>query len=805
MDTAMPDLALAGPSWLPVIDALLKSTLLLALAGAAALLLRRASAAVRHSVWTIGLAGALALPVLSLALPRWEVPVVTIEAPGAAMDVEHAAAVTGPAAPPIRRARAASREPAAARTLSPPSASAAARSARGIDPLLSAWPSSWPGRLGVLWFAGALAILGRLFLGLLAVQWMSRRTARVTDAAWLPLARTLAREVGIRSNLAFLQSDRATMPMAWGLVRPSVLMPADADAWPADRLRIVLLHELAHVRRRDCLTHVIAQLACAVHWFNPLVWMAARHARGERERACDDLVLAAGTHGPDYAEELLAIARVRRAGRFPVLVTGATLAMAHRTQLEGRLIAILDPKLPRSGVSRVRTAAATALGACAVLPLSTLQPWVYAAPAQTFEVGESVVVSLAQGTPRPEPSAAGAPAAGRTPEPGPGPEPQAAPRPTPATQPHVAPHASVAAELALAALEAISDGAAEGLVRDAVQGALEGAIGGIAAHVDQAAARREEPDPRTIAALTAALKDSDREVRATAMHALVRLRHPGIFEPLVAALKDSSADIREQAAMGLAQLRDPRAVDPLTAALSDQSASVREQVIFALGQLRDKRSAAAFAQALSKDESASVREQAAFALGQVGAAAYLDALAAALGDASASVREQAAFALGQLRDRRALEALSIALSDASASVREQAAFALGQIRDPAALDGLTIALRDAKPDIREQAAFALGQIRDARAVSPLISALKDADAEVRAQAAFALGQLDDRTAVEALVIAMRDENAEVRSQAAFALGQIGDPRAVDALTGALKDASAEVRRHAAFALGQIAR
>ena len=150
------------------------------------------------------------------------------------------------------------------------------------------------------------------------------------------------------------------MPMAWGILRPAVLMPAEADEWPIERLRIVLLHELAHVRRRDCLTHLLAQVACAVYWFHPLAWMAARRARAERERACDDLVLAAGTRGSDYAEELLQIARVMRSGRFPAVLAGATLAMAHRSQLEGRLLAILDPRIPRRGLTRLRALATSA-------------------------------------------------------------------------------------------------------------------------------------------------------------------------------------------------------------------------------------------------------------------------------------------------------------------------------------------------------------------------------------------------------------------------------------------------------------
>src|SRR4029079_5814524 len=126
-------------------------------------------------------------------------------------------------------------------------------------------------------------------------------------------AQELADDLELR-RVRFLRAANASMPMAWGIFRPSVLMPADADAWPSDRLRIVLLHELAHVKRRDCLTHLFAQMAFAAYWFNRLAWVAARHLRTERERACDDLVLATGTRGSDYADQLLDIARVMRAG-----------------------------------------------------------------------------------------------------------------------------------------------------------------------------------------------------------------------------------------------------------------------------------------------------------------------------------------------------------------------------------------------------------------------------------------------------------------------------------------------------------
>ena len=808
--------------WLPVVDVMLKVTLLFAAAGAATMALGRASAAARHLVWTLALVSALLLPVLSLALPRWQLPLLRLAAAPAVPAIEAEAPTAsdaGPiAAPPIRdRAHRggvdAVRVPSSAPAVAPEVSSARAFS--------SLAPTSVAGWLTLVWAAGALLVVARLLAGIAAVQWLRRRTAQVIDAPWLPLAIELASHVGVSRRIVFAESPAASMPMAVGIFKPSVLMPADAVRWPVERLRIVLLHELAHVKRRDCLTHALAQLACAVHWFNPLAWIAARHVRTERERACDDLVLASGTKGPDYAEELLEIARAMRSVRFPVLMTGATLAMAHRSQLEGRLMAILDPKMPRRGPSPLRSALAAAVAACALLALASLQPWTIAEAAAP---AEATAPAAHEGVASVEP-------APQLPTPTPSPSPT--PTPTPSlSMGHVSPtidmHAigeaidrasiqsSVQGALQAAAHGAIQgtvqgtvhgsvqgsiEGALQGTLQTAVSGAVAGALGGAAWALQE---DRRPADPRMIAALSAALKDTDKEVRETAMQALVRLRDPAIFEPLVQALKDTAPDVREQAAHGLGQLRDKRAVEPLIGVLKDQSPAVREQAIHALSQLRDARAVEGYIIAL-RDENPGVREQAAHALGQTRDARGIDPLIAALKDQNPGVREQAVHALTQTRDRRATQAVAALINDANADVREQAVFALGQLKDPASVDALIGALRDAKADVREKAAFALGQLRDPRAVSPLISALKDESAEVRHHAAFSLGQLRDKSAVEALIIAVRDPSAEVREQVVFALGQIRDPRALEALTTALKDASADVRQQAAFALGQLVR
>lgn len=731
----------SGASWIPVADAIAKASLLFAAAGLLSFVLRRRSAAARHTMWTLALLSVLVLPALSLALPRWQLPIITVHGDSAALPASDAQI-------PARSARL----PVASSLLNrAPSASAAVAAAPSTDSASTRTPAAWSALLLTVWLIGASLILARLGAGVIAVQWMARRTERVVDAPWLAQARSLAADLGISPRVVFLRSKGAGMPMAWGVFRPVVLMPAGADQWPAERLRIVLLHELAHVKRRDCLTHMLAQISCAVHWFNPLAWMAARHVRTERERACDDLVLAAGTPGPDYATQLIEMARVMRSGRFPAVLAGASLAMAHRSELEGRLLAILDPNVPRAGVSPLRTAAATTVFALAVMPLASLQPWRIAAAADR---------------PGLSPSADRVTTAAQSSQPAPAP----APQPTPSRRAERI--AERAAEAAATLVQSAIQGAVESGVQNSVQAGLAHAVQAgvhsalanvdanadlnthintninsqVSGHVNSRSSgsgdQGKTADPRTVAALTAALKDTDKDVRETALHALVQLRDPSIFEPLVQALSDGAPDVREQAAFGLGQLRDRRAVDPLTKALKDQTPDVREQ---------------------------------------------------------------AAFALGQIRDRSAVPGLAAAVRDADDDVREQAVFALGQIRDPASVDPLVSAMHDPKADVREQAVFALGQIRDRRAVEPLISSLKDADADVREQAAFALGQIRDRGAAEALVIALKDSVADVRQQAAFALGQIRDPRAIDGLTAAMKDSSADVRQQVAFALGQLAR
>jgi len=303
-----------------------KSTLLLGAAALGAHAMRRASAAARHLVWALALAGLTALPALALLLPRWQPAALAVLRPAASNGGQWAAAA-GPALPSLETA------------------------------------------LLAVWAAGAAVVLARLVRGLLAVRQLARGAQVVEDPAWTELLERLGRAMDVRRPVTLLRSAYASMPLTWGASSPVILLPAGADQWSPERRRVVLLHELAHVARRDCLMQTLAEACCAVWWFHPGAWLAARRMRVEREQACDDRVLAAGARASDYAGHLLDVARGYRAP-----APAAAIAMARPSHLEGRVRAVLAAERDRRVVTRRTAAVCAASVLLASLPLAAVAP-----------------------------------------------------------------------------------------------------------------------------------------------------------------------------------------------------------------------------------------------------------------------------------------------------------------------------------------------------------------------------------------------------------------------------------------------
>jgi bla regulator protein BlaR1 len=344
-----------------------KATLLLGCALLAAWALRRAAAGVRHLVWVAVLASVLALP----ALGRWTPLAVPLLPPSEGSVTANALEPQSvPIAPSVSRtdraelgAASASERSTTARESSGVAAETEAMTADSVG--IRAW---WV--LLAVWGVVAATLVGWLVAGAFAVRRIVRAARPLGDDRWTSMLYEVADRLDLADAPRLVASDRVEMPFASGVLQPVVVLPATAEEWSDDLRRLVLFHELAHVRRRDLLGHTLGRLACAFYWFHPLVWTAAKRLRAESEKACDDLVLECGARASDYAEHLLRmVVGVRRFGA-PALA----LPMARRTEFEGRVLAILDPSAPRAGRGRWQSASVAASIAAVALLLSAARP-----------------------------------------------------------------------------------------------------------------------------------------------------------------------------------------------------------------------------------------------------------------------------------------------------------------------------------------------------------------------------------------------------------------------------------------------
>ena len=362
--------------WLAaLLDASVKSILVFALAAVLNLVLKRGSAAFRHLMWSLAVVGCLCLPVISVTLPSWWLPVVsrTIalseSAPGfegkpnapRLPSADDRGEIQLKKAPQIDPKDEAAGLPDMVQGTSMTSASQA-----------SGWRTQSPlwTCIGIVWGIGMLVVLLPLFAGFEGMRRIAGRSRRITEGSTAALFDEFLRRLRIKRRVSLLRSD-VEMPLTWGIIRPQILIPADAETWSTDRQRAVLLHELAHVRRWDWLMQTIAHISCAIFWFNPLVWVADRRMRLERERACDDHVLTNGCWATDYASHLLEIARISRP---PVFAGRAAVAMAQPSWIENRLRIILATDRNRRRLKKGVVTVSVLSFACLVLLIGVMRP-----------------------------------------------------------------------------------------------------------------------------------------------------------------------------------------------------------------------------------------------------------------------------------------------------------------------------------------------------------------------------------------------------------------------------------------------
>lgn len=314
-----------------------RAAAVLAVALIAVSLLRRAPASLRYLVLATGLSAVLVLPVIEALVPAWHTGAIASVEPSVVEAPALPVAEAGPAATEIAKAVAA---PAATTN--------------------AAAPFPWRALVGGLWLAGMALLLARVAIGSVRARRIAGRALPAPPSAARHIARAWSalRSSGEPPRVAV--SSEIDAPIVIGSVFPVVIVPRASAEWTDERWRVVLLHELTHVRQRDGLANLVAHVVRAVHWMNPLAHVALRRLRQERELAADDAVLHDGARASTYAEHLLAIAS-------GATQPAPTAALGMAEQFESRIVALLDGRPRRRIRLAPKLAAAATIGAVAVV------------------------------------------------------------------------------------------------------------------------------------------------------------------------------------------------------------------------------------------------------------------------------------------------------------------------------------------------------------------------------------------------------------------------------------------------------
>jgi TonB family protein len=313
------------------VDLLLKSLFVLLLMVLGSVFTRRLAASLRHLIWCIGFTCLFVLPLFIGLLPKIQVPITAPET----IIIEHTVA-------------------------------------RGIATFadtatltLSAW---WQAFLSVYFTLLGVQLL-YIALGLCKVISLSRSAVQVSNPRIHAELENLILDEGITVPVTLKKSTQVYSPVSWGLFAPEIILPEHADDWCVEKTRNVLIHELSHIQRLDWLTTMIVRITCALYWYNPLIWYAARKLDEEAEQACDDAVILTGRCHSQYASNLLEIASHARIG----ILGNAVVQAIAGSFLGSRVFSILDTSKRRQNTEVVWVVRGLLIGCTAIAILASLR------------------------------------------------------------------------------------------------------------------------------------------------------------------------------------------------------------------------------------------------------------------------------------------------------------------------------------------------------------------------------------------------------------------------------------------------
>jgi beta-lactamase regulating signal transducer with metallopeptidase domain len=517
-----------------LVDFAVKGSVLIALVWGASLFLRRASASLRNLLWTAALIALITLPVFPPLIPSFELGLVPEFAPPPPLG-----SVDQPAADVSGR-----------RTLEAENSGLSGpKGVRAIGPPWATW-------ITAVWLLGGVLAMAWIGFGKIGLILIERKSLLLGDDDRTGLMDGLRRHLNLRRSVQLYSNPALTVAINRGLLRPRIILPSGAASWKPERLRVVFLHELAHIKRLDGLVDLILNAALVVFWYHPLVWLVARRLRAERERACDDAVLTAGIKASIYASHLMDVASELGSRSKPLW---QVVTISQGSSLKDRLLCILDPKLRREAAPLRCTAPFVLLVAGLLIPIASVRIW--DAPSRPAIVP-------------------------------PGPAPNGAlPREAPSSQGGSSvsdDDASANLSWRIRTLVDLLRHEDTGMRLTAVR-SIAGLPAGIRLEPLLSAMTNEVTDVRKIAlaglagideprarqALENALEDASSEIRVEAAKAITGLE-PRVFLPLlIKAMGNEVAQVRRIAIRKLIESDDPRARETIRGALSDKDEIVR--------------------------------------------------------------------------------------------------------------------------------------------------------------------------------------------------------------------------------------
>lgn len=608
-----------------------KGSIILLLAALVNFFLRRNSAAVRHWVWCLAFVSLLLVLPLSSILPEKPLPLLP--------RMSSAGLQGTPLYQPSRVVRDLSsiRSESIETVPLPPKKNSGDKTLSGIQappskeslpPKIKDFP--WPLVAFLVWIIGGIFFLMRFFWDLVRINGYVRSGDKVREKKLCLLLEDCIERCHVRGPVKMIIHPKLPVPAAFGLFRAVLIFPEDIHGWSEDKQRAVFCHELAHVKRCDFVTNTLVQIACALNWFNPLVWISMHQFWVEREKACDDFVIHGGTLNCEYADFLLGIAR--NLPRMNTLRRSASV-MAHQSELKRRIKHILSPKAKRKAITRRALILTAVLVMFFIIPLTMVK-------IQAKEIQEKTQIQVPKRL-------------------------QTLIHDLKSKNPEVQKRAAWALgdkedEKAVPALiEALKDKDPE------VRGMAAWALG-------------EIKDSRALSPLIAALPDGNAYAREMIVKAVGEFENKRGVEPLAAFLEDKSPDVRAAAVWALGEIPRRESQEAILSALDDSSALVRDSAVMALARFQNRQSVKNLIPML-KDRDANIRERTAKVLGSLEDRNAVEALIEALKDKEVNVRVSAVVALGEIGNTAALDPLMKLLRDKDARVRSAVVWALDEI------------------------------------------------------------------------------------------------------------------------------